>query len=79
MTIRRLLFARPVPLPADAAATHLSVDDDRYASVATELKNAGVQLTITERAGKVSVVYIPLANVTCIHGEPDATPAPKGK
>lgn len=76
MTIKRILFSRPVPLPADAAATHLSVDDDRYASIVAELKNSGVQLSVVERNGKATAVYVPLANVTCIHGD---EPPTKGK
>lgn len=76
MTIKRVLFSRPVPLPADQAATHLVLTDDRYASVTAEMKANGVQFTVTEKGGAVSLVYVPLANVTSIHG--DAEPA-KGK
>jgi hypothetical protein len=76
VTIKRILFARPVPLPADQAATHLVLSDDRYTSVVAEMKANGVQLTVTEKSGAVGLVYIPLANVTCIHGDVEPT---KGK
>ena len=77
MTIKRIYFAAPVPLPLDAACTSIALYDKRYQPATAEVKANGVQLMVTADGGATHV-YVPLAHIRGLLGEPDAPPT-KGK